>query len=177
VIQFPDDPTLAPLVDEFVGPETMLGKSLFAPGGAFSKEKFDAFNQPEVWQAAIPAANCITDARSLARLYAACVSEVDGVRLLQDETVEAAIERQTEGVDTIIMDLDLQYGLGFNLPGELLKLGGPRSFGHYGAGGSVGFADLDTEVSFGYVMNSMSLGLSGDPRSATLIDAVHAAID
>ena len=59
----------------------------------------------------------------------------------------------------------------------MLKLGGPRSFGHYGAGGSVGFADPDAEVGFGYVMNKMYLGLTGDPRTETLIDATYAALD
>jgi CubicO group peptidase (beta-lactamase class C family) len=181
VIEFPSDPNLASVVDSFIGPETMLGKALFAPGGAWQEHKFASFNLPEVWSAEIPAANGITNARSLAKLYAACVSEVPGagggaVRLFTDETVERAITKQTDGVDHIIMGLDLQYGLGFNLPNDLLKLGGHRSFGHYGAGGSVGFADPDAELGFGYVMNSMFLGLTGDPRTTTLIDATYGAI-
>jgi CubicO group peptidase (beta-lactamase class C family) len=177
VIEIPDDPALAPLVDQFIGPESNLGKALYAPGGAFGQQMFDSFNLPHVWKAEIPAANCITDARSLARLYAACVSDVDGVRILDDETVALAAERQTDGVDRVIMDLDLQYGLGFNLPSSILLLGGPRSFGHYGAGGSVGFADPDTEVGFGYVMNKMFMGLSGDPRTVALIGALQESLD
>ena len=74
------------------------------------------------------------------------------------------------------MGMDLQYGLGFNVPNEMMKLGGHRSFGHYGAGGSVGFADPAEELGFGYVMNKMTLGLSGDPRTANLIDATYAAL-
>ena len=176
VIELPTDPNLAALVDQFIGPETNLGRALYAPGGAFTEHQFATFNLPEVWKAEIPAANCITDARSLARLYGACVSEVDGVRVLDAAQVDKAIERQTEGVDHVIMGLDLQYGLGFNLPNSFLKLGGHRSFGHYGAGGSVGFADPDAEVGFGYVMNKMFLGLSGDPRTGTLIDAAYASL-
>lgn len=177
VIELPEDPNLAAMVDQFIGPETNLGRALYAPGGAFREHQFASFNLPEVWRAEIPAANCITDARSLARLYAACVSEVDGTRILDEDTVASAIERQTEGVDHVILGMDLQYGLGFNLPNEMLKLGGHRSFGHYGAGGSVGFADPDTELGFGYVMNKMFLGLSGDPRTSTLIDAAYASLD
>lgn len=181
VIDLPDDPAMAALIDQFMGPESALGRALYAPGGAFREHQFATFNLPEVWKAEIPAANCITDARSLAKLYAACVGEVgtpngDRLRLFEDATVDRAIERQTEGVDRIIMDLDMQYGLGFNLPGPMLKLGGHRSFGHYGAGGSVGFADPDAELGFGYVMNSMFLGLTGDPRTMTLIDATYDAI-
>ena len=181
VIELPDDPTMAPMVDEFIGPESPLGKALFAPGGAWRQEGFGSFNLPEVWAAEIPAANCITDARSLAKLYAACVGEVptpsgEPARLFTDDTVTSAIERQTEGVDHVILGMDLQYGLGFNLPNAMLKLGGHRSFGHYGAGGSVGFADPDAELGFGYVMNKMFLGLSGDPRTSNLIDATYDAL-
>ncbi|MCX7621469.1 MAG: beta-lactamase family protein [Acidimicrobiales bacterium] len=180
VVELPTDPAMAAMVDQFIGPETNLGKALYAPGGAWSEHKFASFNLPEVWKAEIPAANCITNARSLAKLYAACVGEVQGpggaIRLFTDEWIDKAIERQTEGVDHIIMGLDLQYGLGFNLPNEILKLGGHRSFGHYGAGGSVGFADPDYELGFGYVMNKMYLGLTGDPRTASLIDATYEAL-
>ncbi|MCC5952098.1 MAG: beta-lactamase family protein [Acidimicrobiia bacterium] len=181
VLEWPDDPATAALIDEFIGPASDLGKALYAPGGAFSEQQLHSFNLPAVWSAEIPAANAICDARSLSKMYAACVGEVAGadgtpVRLLDEDTVAAAAAAQTEGVDTIILGLDMQYGLGFNLPGPMLKLGGPRSFGHYGMGGSVGFADIDAELSFGYVMNKMFLGLSGDPRSQTLIDATYACL-
>jgi CubicO group peptidase (beta-lactamase class C family) len=169
------------VVDQFIGPETGLGRALFSPGGAWKEKQFGSFNLPEVWRAEIPAANCITDARSLAKLYAACVGDVEGSdgstqRLFTDDTVAEAARRQTDGVDHIIMGLDMQYGLGFNLPSDLLKLGGERSFGHYGAGGSVGFADPDEDLGFGYVMNSMFLGLTGDPRTTTLIDATYGSL-
>lgn len=181
VIELPDDPSMAAVVDQFLGPESMLGRALFAPGDAWREEGFGSFNRPDVWAAEVPAANGITDARSLAKLYAACVSEVptpDGPRrrLLDEDQVAAAIERQTDGVDKVIMDMDLQYGLGFNLPSAVLTLGGHRSFGHYGAGGSVGFADPDHELGFGYVMNKMILGLTGDPRTQSLIAATYAAL-
>jgi CubicO group peptidase (beta-lactamase class C family) len=181
VIELPDDPAMAAMVDQFVGPASPLGRALFAPGGAFRDDEFGSFNRSDVWSAQIPAANAITDARSLAKLYAACVSEVPGAdgtprRLLSDEQAVLAAERQTEGVDHVLMEMDMQYGLGFNLPNELLKLGSPASFGHYGAGGSVAFADPTHELGFGYVMNKMYLGLTGDPRSSTLIDAVYGAL-
>ena len=58
---------------------------------------------------------------------------------------------------------------------ELIAIGGPRSFGHFGAGGSVGWADPDAELAFGYVMNRMDMGLAGDVRSYDLINACYAA--
>jgi CubicO group peptidase (beta-lactamase class C family) len=182
VIEFPTDPGALAVVEQVLGSDTPLGRALYAPGGAWAEHRFTAFNRPDVWSAELPAANAITDARSLAKLYAACVGEVPGadgrpMRLLGDDTVSRAIERQTEGVDLVLMEMDLQYGLGFHLPGTMLKLGGHRSFGHYGAGGSVGFADPDAELGFGYVMNRMVLGLTGDPRTATLIDATYQSLE
>jgi CubicO group peptidase (beta-lactamase class C family) len=181
VIEIPEDPTIQAMVDQFIGPESSAGRALFAPGNAWRQHGFGSFNLPEVWEAEIPAANGITDARSLAKLYAACVSEVpaaDGgtMRLLDGATAAAVAQRQTEGVDKVLMDMDLQYGLGFHLPGEMMVLGGEHSFGHYGAGGSVGFADPEAELGFGYVMNRMFLGLAGDPRTAALIRATYEAV-
>jgi CubicO group peptidase (beta-lactamase class C family) len=181
VIEIPSDPSMAAMVDQFLGPESKLGKALFAPGGAWREHMFESFNRPEVWQAEVPAANGITNARSLAKLYAATIGPVAGrdgkpKTVFDDSTVNAVGEVQTDGPDTVLMDLDIQYGLGFNLPGSIIKLGGPRSFGHYGAGGSVGFADPDAQVGFGYVMNKMFMGLTGDPRTMTLIDATYAAL-
>jgi CubicO group peptidase (beta-lactamase class C family) len=53
--------------------------------------------------------------------------------------------------------------------------GGGRSFGHAGAGGSVGFADPDNRIGFGYVMSAMQANLSGDPRTRNLIRAAYEA--
>src|SRR5215469_5751641 len=49
-----------------------------------------SFNDPMVYQAAMPGSNGISSGRSLARMYAATVSEVEGVRLLTEETVRTA---------------------------------------------------------------------------------------
>jgi CubicO group peptidase (beta-lactamase class C family) len=54
--------------------------------------------------------------------------------------------------------------------------GGAGSFGHPGAGGSVGFADPENGIGFGYVMNRMLTNLAGDPRSRGLVTAVYEAI-
>jgi CubicO group peptidase (beta-lactamase class C family) len=168
------DPEVRKLIADIMGPDTVLGKALFAPGGAFA--------DPEVWNsralhaAEVPAANGIGDARSLARMYAACIGSVDGVRLLTDGQLRLATTQLTTGPNTVLLDMDIQFGLGFMLRSSLIELGGPRSFGHFGAGGSVGWADPDADLSFGYVMNRMDMGLAGDARSYDLIRACYAAI-
>ncbi|MDQ1466584.1 MAG: hypothetical protein QOH10_999, partial [Actinomycetota bacterium] len=122
------------------------------------------------------AAGGVSDARSIARLYAACVGEVDGVRVLTPEQVKIASAQQTEGPNVVIMNLDLQFGLGFIVPSTLVQVGGPSSFGHFGAGGSVGWADPEAEFGFGYVMSRMDMGLAGDRRSSRLVRACYDAV-
>jgi CubicO group peptidase (beta-lactamase class C family) len=168
-----DDPVLQ-MIAMFLGPQTMLGRALYAPGGALTDQ--DIWNTRAMRAAEIPAANGVTDARSLARLYSSCIDEVDGIRLLTPEQVDRATTQLTEGPNRVLLDLDIQFGLGFMLRSDLLPIGGPRSFGHFGAGGSVGWADPDVNLAFGYVMNRMDMGLAGDQRSMRLIEACYDAI-
>jgi CubicO group peptidase (beta-lactamase class C family) len=170
----PGDDPIAQMIAAFLGPETMLGRSLFAPGGALTDQA--VWNSRAMRAAEVPAANGVGDARSLARMYAACVGEVDGVRLLTTEQVKRATTQQTSGPNKVLMDMDVQFGLGFMVTSSLMTLGGPNSFGHFGAGGSVGWADPDADFGFGYVMNRMDLGLAGDLRSYNLINACYDSI-
>jgi CubicO group peptidase (beta-lactamase class C family) len=170
----PGDDPIAQVIAAFLGPETMLGRALFAPGGALTDQR--VWNTRAMHAAEVPAANGICDARSLARMYAACVDDVDGVRLLTTEQVKRATTQQTTGPNKILMDMDIQFGLGFMLPSTLMTLGGPTGFGHFGAGGSVGWGDVDAEFGFGYVMNRMDMGMAGDLRSYNLINACYASV-
>jgi CubicO group peptidase (beta-lactamase class C family) len=126
----------------------------------------------------VPAAHGIANARSLARMYAALLHEVDGVRLLSPATLAAATVPQTDGIPALIESgtagPDIRFGLGFQLASPSMPGLGPASFGHTGAGGRLGLADPDVGVAFGYVCNSMrDIGPGGDPRWAPLLDAVR----
>src|SRR3546814_20585480 len=72
------------------------------------------------------------------------------------------------------MMMETTFGLGFFTASEIARYGGTAAFGHTGAGGSMGFTDPEHGISFGYVMNRMALGLTGDPTPAALIPATHA---
>jgi len=171
------DPALAELIAQFMGPDTMLGKALGAPSFVFT-EADGGFNNPAIRAAELPAANGVTNARSLARFYAALSGTVEGgpsEPLLTAEQITAATELQTSGPDKCLY-FETTFGLGFFLSSLFAPYGGPKSFGHTGAGGSVGFADPEHGIGFGYVMNKMQPGLNGDPRSAGLIRAVYDAI-
>ena len=64
----------------------------------------------------------------------------------------------------------------FQLAAPARELGGPGSFGHYGMGGSLGFAHPDAGVAFAYVMNQMQSPPGPDPRSVALVDAAFSAL-
>ncbi len=180
-----DDPAMAELaaqLAEYLGPDGTLTRALAAPGGALASE--EVWEDPRLHAAEIPAANGICDARSVARVYGACVGDVPTpgggtFRVLDPGQLDRALVQQTQGPDRVLVGMDIQWGLGFMLNVgslTLAGLGGPRSFGHFGMGGSLGWADPDLELGLGYVMNRMSLGATGDNRSADLIHATLAAV-
>lgn len=53
---------------------------------------------------------------------------------------------------------------------------GDRAFGHVGAGGSIGFADPDCHLGFGYTMNQMGAGLLLNDRGQAVVDAAYRAL-
>ena len=130
-----------------------------------------AFNERAFHAAEIPAANGITNARSLARMYAACIGEVDGVRLLRPDTLAAATREQSAGED-LVLGYETRYATGFQLSFPFRPMAGEGSFGHYGMGGSVGFAHPGHGVAFAYVMSQMLPSGGVDPRTKNLVDAL-----
>ena len=169
------DPKLREMMDQFIGPGTLLGRAL-SVDGALSDSGI--FNSRAMHAAEVPAANGITNARSLSRMYAGCVGAVEGCDagpLLTDEQIARASQRQTEGNDKCLY-FETTFGLGFFTSSAFAPYGVDGNFGHAGAGGSVGFADPTNKVGFGYVMNKMNQNLSGDPRTSGLIKATYDAI-
>jgi len=164
------DPAIKEIMDAFMGPETLLGQVVTGPSGLFAYD--DTWNRPDVLAAEMPSSNGVGTARAIARLYAALIGEVDGRRLLTSATVERATEVQVSGPDKVI-GLPMSFGLGYMTPPPG---GPPGSFGHAGAGGSLGIADPSAGWSLGYVMNQMQLGMTGDARSAGLVDAVVTSV-
>jgi len=132
------------------------------------------------WRTAeFPCCNMYADAQSLARMYAATVSEVGGVRLFDPATVKRMAVVQTDktrmnglppGLD-IPANRSFNMSLGFWRACPSMPWLGPASFGHPGSGGSVGFADPDAGVGFGYVTNLWSFRI-GEPRASNLAAAV-----
>src|SRR4051812_6863902 len=83
------------------------------------------------------------------------------------------LARYSPMVRTACWEPHTRCGLGFALPPSLGVPSGRRSFGHPGAGGSLGFADPDEGVAFGYAPNRMGGVAVGDARTTSLVEALY----
>ncbi|HEX4725348.1 MAG TPA: serine hydrolase domain-containing protein [Pseudonocardiaceae bacterium] len=121
----------------------------------------DGLNARLARSAEIPAANGIGNARSLAKMYAATIGTIDGVRLLEPDTIAAATRPMTDGLgpppplNLLPPSEPMRVGLGYELARKGNPMLGPTSFGHAGAGGRLGFADPDSGIAVGYVCTNL----------------------
>lgn len=181
--------TMAPLKvakgAEHQGSGSSIGDMMKAdPKGVVNK----AFTNPmalmtgtnsAAWRAAqVPAANGHCSASGLARVYAALANggNLEGESVLQSHSLNYCWDELSRGDDKVL-GAHLRFGCGFMLSQpqqQDCRFGrGERGFGHPGAGGSLGFADPDFGIGFGYVTNRMGQGLLVDPRAQTLIDTLY----
>jgi CubicO group peptidase (beta-lactamase class C family) len=155
-----------PLLAAASDPDSLMNRAF-----GFSVPDID-FNSPAAQAAEIPSSNGICTADGLARLYAGLIGEVDGVRILDPATTAAAAAEQAAGTDQVLL-VPTRFASGFMLPTGESPLGGPASFGHPGRGGSLGYADPDSGIAFGYVVSHIRQDMN-DTRAAGLAGAVRA---
>jgi CubicO group peptidase (beta-lactamase class C family) len=127
------------------------------------------FGADATLQAAIPAANGLFTARALARMYAALAGGgiLDGVRLLSPETLARATQVQASTSSRVVIPFDMRWRLGYH--GVFTTRGVPRrAFGHFGFGGSGGWADPSRELAVALIVNSGMGTPFGDLRIARI---------
>ena len=169
VIWAPEKPTPSGPFDTsgLEGDTLMNVLAHFNPPGASS---IGVVNSAAWRSAEVPSTNGHGTARGLAQFYAALL-EPD--RILSAPLLATASAPQTVGPCPILGE-DLAFGLGFTPTSVRRPLGpNPRSFGHFGTGGALGFADPDAGIAFGYVMNHV-IPRWQSTRNRALIDAVYA---
>ena len=137
------------------------------------------FSRPEVWRCIVPGANGVATASDLARFYAMMERKgsLDGKTVVQSATVEGAVELQVEGTDQSL-GLFAQRSLGLALADERMgkSTGNPlNTFGHGGAGTSIGWADFDSGLAVGYITNGFQGGDVNNARLAAISQAVRNA--
>jgi CubicO group peptidase (beta-lactamase class C family) len=139
------------------------------------------------WRAEIGGGGGIANARALAGMYAPLANggAHGGVRLLSADHIVrmSAVSVATEVDATLLMPT--RFGLGFmrSMDNRHREAGqmetmilGHSAFGHAGAGGSVGFADPEARLAFGYSMNRMGAGILLNERGQALVDATYRAL-
>ncbi|MFI8500213.1 serine hydrolase domain-containing protein [Streptomyces sp. NPDC085524] len=114
-----------------------------------------------------------TTARAAARMYAALLGEVDGVRLLSPERVTLAAGVAVEGKDRMLLGRYTK-GLGYFL-GLPETAGGTAAFGHHGSGGSIAFADRERGLSFGLTRTRLVAGPAAG-AARVLADEIRSAV-
>ena len=117
-------------------------------------------NSREYRAAEFPSTNGQGNARALARLYGALATDgaVDGTQILHPTSIARAAAEQVYGLDRVL-GRRTRFGSGFQLAMRERPLGpNPETFGHFGGGGSLGFADRKAGIGFGYVMNQGRAG-------------------
>jgi CubicO group peptidase (beta-lactamase class C family) len=131
------------------------------------------------WRAAVmPSTNGHATARAVARIYSAlaCGGAIDGVRILQPETITEATRETSRGPDQVLTRPS-RFGLGFQLAMPGRPLGpNPDAFGHFGAGGSLGFADPRARLAFAYTPNQGEGPRWQNPRNRGLLEALYASL-
>ena len=152
----------------------------------FNMGGFDA-NSREAHAAEIGSANGISNARGLAGLYAPLANggELNGVRLVGRDALQRMARCSVATHEDATLRIPTRFSLGFmkamdnrrldNAAHCSLLIGEP-AFGHVGAGGSLGFADPECRMSFGYAMNRMGFGILMNDRGQSLVDAAYRAL-
>ena len=134
----------------------------------------EGFNDPRVRRAEIPAAGGIATARALATIWSATLVPERGIRLVDDDVLDRALEVQSEGAPFFPAPGPWpRWGMGFQLDSEARRYLTPSSFGHDGAGGQVAFADPVHGVGFAFLTNVME---ADDPRATGIIDALRSCL-
>jgi CubicO group peptidase (beta-lactamase class C family) len=159
----------AALDDTIEGDARMEMLSYFNPPGYSSMGVVNT----SAWRSAeVPSTNGHGTARGVARLYDALL---EPGRVLSRGLLAEAISPQSEGYCPILHE-DVTFGLGFKPTMPRRPFGpNPGSYGHFGTGGAVGFADPVGGVAFGYVMNHV-IPRWQSTRNRSLIDSLYGSL-
>jgi CubicO group peptidase (beta-lactamase class C family) len=147
---------------------------------------FDA-NSREAHAAEVGGAGGISNARGLAGMYApfACGGKLGGKTYVDANTLARMAEVAVATQEDATLLIPTRFGLGFmKSMDNRRRARGDRdsailssaAFGHVGAGGSIGFADPQEALSFGYSMNQMGKGILLNERGQSVVDAAYRSL-
>jgi CubicO group peptidase (beta-lactamase class C family) len=125
----------------------------------------------------IPAGGGVGTARAIARAYSVFATGGKELRLRSEtlQALSAPAIPATHGFYDECMKAEVEFSLGFMKTNPGFTFGNSGSFGMPGAGGSLGFADPQAQIGYGYVPNRKSVALTGDPRDVAIRKALYSA--
>lgn len=125
------------------------------------------------WRKSVhPSTNLHATSRAVALAYESVRSTALGIHPV---VLEQTITTVSQGTDEVL-GADTHFGVGFQLPTATRRFGPHNeAFGHYGAGGSMGFCDPVSQICVGYVMNQMGRGWQNS-RNQSLIDSIYTCL-
>jgi len=125
-------------------------------------------SRTDILTADIPAGGK-TSARAIARMYAALLGEVDGIRLISRERLREATTVSISGVDQVFgMPTTWALGYGIGRLGSTAQES-PTSFGVGGAGGSFAYGDSATGIAFAVTKNRLTMDFSAATQISQIV--------
>jgi CubicO group peptidase (beta-lactamase class C family) len=162
-----DEPGAAELAAQMLAsmpPDLPMFRS--APMSLFPSADFG--NRPDTLAADIPAGGK-TSARAIARMYAALLGQVDGVRLLTPERLAEATAVSSSGTDEVF-GMPTTWGLGYGIGGPAGDAQNAATvFGLGGVGGSFACGDTATGVAWAVTKNRVSNDFATSTQLGQLI--------
>ena len=158
----------APMPPGFQMPEMPPDLPMFkaAPMSLMPNAAFG--NRPDTLAADIPAGGK-TSARAIARMYAAMLGEVDGVRLIPAERLREATTDPVSGVDEIFrMPTTWALGYAIGAPGATPEESSTQ-FGVGGVGGSFAFGDSRTGIACAITKNRLQQDFTAAAQVCRLV--------
>ncbi|MES2439435.1 MAG: serine hydrolase domain-containing protein [Verrucomicrobiota bacterium] len=154
--------------------------------GTFTRQAFSSprglhavheMNEPRAWSAGLPALGGVGTASALAKFYQAAIGSIESP--LSSGIRQALATPQVSGDDKVLLrptafTCGAQQDPRDASGAKIRQLYGPSlsAFGHPGAGGSHGFGDPETGISFAYVMNQMDLSVMPGLKCVEMVEAL-----
>ena len=127
----------------------------------------------------VPSGGGVGTARAMAHAYSVFANDGHELQLGQ-ATLEAlsapAVAPARGFYDECMLGAGAQFSLGFMKSCPAWPFGTSSSFGAPGSGGSLGFADPEARIGYGYVTSQMGTHITGDPREVALRNALYSII-
>lgn len=161
-------------VDVTLDPDSIMFRTTANPAPTVEWMAHDGWLHAEV-----PGANGHGNARSIAQIQSVMShgGEVNGVRLLSEESCRQAWRKLSSGVDHVL-GIPVQFGLGYAVSTEGMPFTAGRQAIFWGGwGGSLVVNDPEARMTFAYAMNRLGQGTVGDERTAKLLAEVYHSLE